>query len=110
MSKRPPPWFDYTKHPDYLDAIDKMAEQAEKNPPIWPHSAPEFGAPPPGVNFLSLGHGDCLDGLHEFEDDCVAAVITDPLYGISYEGKAWTPRSPASGCGAKSCACSGPAD
>ena len=87
-----------------------MAEQAEKNPPIWPHSAPEFGAPPPGVNFLSLGHGDCLDGLHEFEDDCVAAVITDPLYGISYEGKAWTPRSPASGCGAKSCACSGPAD
>jgi len=32
-------------------------------------------------------HGDCLDVLRQLPDGCVDAVITDPPYGVDFQGK-----------------------
>ena len=34
-------------------------------------------------------HGDCLDELHDIEDNSIDAVVTDPPYGLAFMGKSW---------------------
>ncbi len=39
-------------------------------------------------------HGDCLDELHDIEDNSIDAVVTDPPYGLAFMGKSWDKFSP----------------
>ena len=34
-------------------------------------------------------HGDCVETMRNWPDNCVDAVVTDPPYGIRFMGKAW---------------------
>lgn len=43
--------------------------------------------------------GDCLGVMRRLPDKCVDLVITDPPYGVSYDGGAMTPREGLAGDG-----------
>jgi site-specific DNA-methyltransferase (adenine-specific) len=34
-------------------------------------------------------HGDCLEVLKQFPDNCIDAIITDPPYALGFMGKEW---------------------
>jgi len=34
-------------------------------------------------------HGNCIEVMRGFPDNCVDTIITDPPYGLSFMGKAW---------------------
>ncbi len=34
-------------------------------------------------------HGDCLEVMRQWKENCVDAVITDPPYGLEFMGKEW---------------------
>jgi len=38
---------------------------------------------------VTVHHGDCLDVLRTIPDSTVAAIVTDPPYGLGFMGKAW---------------------
>lgn len=38
---------------------------------------------------MKLILGDCLEKMKDIPDDSIAAVITDPPYGIGFMGKKW---------------------
>jgi len=39
-------------------------------------------------------HGDCLNHMHDLEDESIDAVVTDPPYGLAFMGKSWDDLSP----------------
>lgn len=34
-------------------------------------------------------HGNCVEVMQEFPDDCIDLVVTDPPYGLGFMGKEW---------------------
>lgn len=41
------------------------------------------------MNTWTLHHSDCLDAMRAMPNDSVDSVVTDPPYGISFQGKNW---------------------
>jgi site-specific DNA-methyltransferase (adenine-specific) len=41
-----------------------------------------------------IHHGDCLDVMAAMEPESVAAIVTDPPYGLRFMGKAWDHGAP----------------
>ena len=47
------------------------------------------------MSTTELHHGDCLEVLASMHSDSVAAIVTDPPYGISMMGKSWDYQVPS---------------
>lgn len=62
------------QEPSVFDAIEREPHQA--------------------IEHIALGQGDCLAGMRALPDHCIDAVVTDPPYGISVDGKKWDDEVP----------------
>ena len=47
------------------------------------------------MSTTELHHGDCLEVLASMPSDSVAAIVTDPPYGLSFMGKGWDYQVPS---------------
>lgn len=60
----------------------------------WPFGDGTDSKAHPSIESVVMGQGDCLAGMRDLPDACVDAVVTDPPYGISVDGKAWDAEVP----------------
>lgn len=55
----------------------------------WPFGDGTGSQAHPSIESVVMGQGDCLTGMQKMDAESVNAVVTDPPYGISVDGKKW---------------------
>lgn len=75
--------------PELAPWFDEMAEAVDPEWPFDDSQAFDLTNAHPDVSFFSLGNYDCVAGMQTHPDEILDAVVTDPPYGMSINGKKW---------------------